>query len=625
MIKRMSKVQIIGPKGILMEVIDLLQSAGVVHIESLPDRIGEELIRRIPLDEKQLDMKRCIESMMERLRNLLLLLPPPKSTPSPVLSVVDPLSEECMALLEDLEGQLKGLHRERMEIRRELSIISRYERILEGLAPLIAKLKVLRFFETIGMVIERERKEVIPIIEEEMERITEGKCQIFVRDIDEGMIGVVVTYPREYGPLIRGLLAEEKIGELTLPEEYGELPIFEALKRMIRRKETLPGELREVDRRLQSLSEMWYHRLKGWMEALESLKDRLEAVSYIGQTRYTFVIMGWIPSDTFSTLSKVFKDRFGEDVLIRELKIREEEMDEVPVYIKNPWFVEPFELFMSILPLPKYGSIDPTPYLAIFFPTFFGLILGDAGYGSVLFLISLLLRRRVKGRKVRDLITILSISALFAILFGLLFGEFFGTLGERLGLHPVLLDRMKALKAFLVLAIAIGVGHVLLGIVLSLINSLRMGRMKEVWGRAVSIAIVVLILSLVGAGAGYLPEGLLTPGIVFLVLLFPVLMVLEGALAPLEMLKTISNIMSYVRIMAIGTSSVILAAVANRIGGMPESVLLGVILASLVHALNILLGVFSPTIHSLRLHYVEFFSKFYQPGGRRYTPFRRRV
>ena len=625
MIKRMSKVQIIGPKGILMEVIDLLQSAGVVHIESLPDRIGEELIRRIPLDEKQLDMKRCIESMMERLRNLLLLLPPPKSTPSPVLSVVDPLSEECMALLEDLEGQLKGLHRERMEIRRELSIISRYERILEGLAPLIAKLKVLRFFETIGMVIERERKEVIPIIEEEMERITEGKCQIFVRDIDEGMIGVVVTYPREYGPLIRGLLAEEKIGELTLPEEYGELPIFEALKRMIRRKETLPGELREVDRRLQSLSEMWYHRLKGWMEALESLKERLEAVSYIGQTRYTFVIMGWIPSDTFSTLSKVFKDRFGEDVLIRELKIREEEMDEVPVYIKNPWFVEPFELFMSILPLPKYGSIDPTPYLAIFFPTFFGLILGDAGYGSVLFLISLLLRRRVKGRKVRDLITILSISALFAILFGLLFGEFFGTLGERLGLHPVLLDRMKALKAFLVLAIAIGVGHVLLGIVLSLINSLRMGRMKEVWGRAVSIAIVVLILSLVGAGAGYLPEGLLTPGIVFLVLLFPVLMVLEGALAPLEMLKTISNIMSYVRIMAIGTSSVILAAVANRIGGMPESVLLGVILASLVHALNILLGVFSPTIHSLRLHYVEFFSKFYQPGGRRYTPIRRRV
>lgn len=626
MIKRMSKIQIIGPKARLMEVVELLQSVGVVHIENLPERMEDGLVKRIPLDKDKLTLKRQVERMLERLRSCSLLLPPPKVPPSFGISVVDPLSEGHSAILEDLEKQLRELHRERTEIRKELSIISRYERVLEGLAPLIAKLEVLRFFKTIGVVIERSRKEVIPIIEKEVEKLTDGRCQVFVRDIDEEMTGMVITYPGRYDPRIKGLLAEERIGELRLPEEYGELPLFQALKRMIKRKGILPEELKEVDKKLQSLSDMWFYRLKEWMDTLESLKERIEAVSYLGQTRYTFIIMGWIPSDTFSSLMRVFRDRFGEEVVLKELEISKEEMDEVPVFIKNPRFVEPFEVFMSILPLPKYGSIDPTPYLAIFFPTFFGLILGDAGYGIFLLILSHLLKKRFKGKRVRDLLTILSISSFFTILFGVLFGEFFGSIGgEKLGLHPILFDRMKAVKTFLILSVGIGVGHVLLGMVLSLLTYLKREKMKEVWEKVISIAIVVLILLIAGELSGYLPEGLLSPDIVLIILLFPILIILEGALAPLEILRAIGNILSYARIMAIGTSSVILAEVANRMGGMPHNLLLGTVIAGLVHALNILLGVFSPTIHSLRLHYVEFFSKFYEPGGRRYTPLRRRV
>ncbi len=621
----MSKIQIIGPKRVLGDVLDLLQSLGIVHVENLPEKIGEELLHRIPLDEEKLALKKEVDGLLDRLRNTILLLPHPGVPPPRGIAFFDPLSKEHIALLDDLQDQLRSLHRERTEIRRQLSIISRYERILEGLAPLVARLKVLKFFETMGLVIERDRKEIIPVIEEEVERITDGRCEIFVRDIDEEMIGLVITYPREYDGAIRGILEEERIRELKLPEEYADLPIFEAMKRMIERRETLPRELKEVDGKLRSLSHMWYHRLEEWMEALEALKERIETIGYLGQTRYTFVLIGWLPSDTFSTLSKILKDRFGEDVLLRELEIREEEMDEVPVYIKNPPFVRSFEVFMSILPVPKYGSVDPTPYLAIFFPTFFGLILGDAGYGMVLLIVGLLLRKRFKGRVARDLLTVLFISSLFAILFGILFGEFFGTLGERFGLHPIILDRRASIKAFLVLAVSIGVGHVLLGMALSLFGYLRRGRMKEVWIKALSIGTVILILIFAGTLSGYLPETLLSPTITALLILLPILVILEGALAPLEILKAVSNILSYARIMAIGLSSVILAEVANRMGGMPENAVLGLIIASLVHALNILLGVFSPTIHSLRLHYVEFFSKFYQPGGRKYKPFGRRL
>jgi len=103
----------------------------------------------------------------------------------------------------------------------------------------------------------------------------------------------------------------------------------------------------------------------------------------------------------------------------------------------------------------------------------------------------------------------------------------------------------------------------------------------------------------------------------------PILLVTGGLLAPFELLRHLGNIVSYARIMAVGLASVLLAHVANSLAGTAGSVWLGVIVAVLLHTFNILLGVFAPTIHALRLHYVEFFSKFVEPGGRRYRPLKK--
>ena len=96
-----------------------------------------------------------------------------------------------------------------------------------------------------------------------------------------------------------------------------------------------------------------------------------------------------------------------------------------------------------------------------------------------------------------------------------------------------------------------------------------------------------------------------------------------GVPGVIEIMSLIGNVLSYARLMALGMASVMLAIVANRFAESIEVVFLGVVCAVALHVLNICLALFSPTIHSMRLHLVEFFSKFYKGGGKMYAPFKK--
>jgi V/A-type H+-transporting ATPase subunit I len=376
--------------------------------------------------------------------------------------------------------------------------------------------------------------------------------------------------------------------------------------------------------------------------ACKDLLARYEAFGKFARTRYAFLMRGWLEGREQDRLADLLRREAGPTVLVR--RIRPKGMGLPPVLLANPRPVRHFEPLLSLLPLPQYGSVDPTKFVATFFPPMFGLMLGDMGYGAILAVVALVIyllaRRRpvsASRRLMGRLGIVLGACAFFTIAFGAAFGEFFGSLGHELGLHPLWRERFplgsselgSAILTYLGLAIGIGFVQILLGLVLGLVNARRFHDANLALGNLARITGILALGFLVGRLAGVLPPVFLWLG-AGLAAAFVVIMVVQtirhpshGLMLPLEVLSTMGNILSYARIMAIGMASVVLALLASILARLLDNAVLATALVVLVHAGNLVLGTIDPTIQGLRLHYVEFFSKFLLTGGKRFSPFKK--
>ncbi|HHL39146.1 MAG TPA: hypothetical protein ENJ37_01430 [Deltaproteobacteria bacterium] len=622
MIEPMARIQIIGPRSLLDETVRTLHELSVLHIEEVPVE-DDPMLSRIAVERDKLEEKDFLLAARERLKNLLFLLgeggaEPEKAAAGDIRPMLDDLAP--------VEEEIRAVTAEKEKLLDELSSIKRYEKILRGFARIVTRLGGFARFELMGLTIDRARQDVLTLIDEEVVRITGGAYEMHLINIDETTLGVVLSFPKRYAETIRSVVLGEGISEIRLPDEYADLPLVAAIREMAVRKETIPRMIRKLDERSAELSRLWRGRVEGLLAAVEDAIDEIGMLSHCARTRSAFVMEGYVPRREYLRTASAMAERFGYKVLVRELDLDDVDEAHVPVLIKNPPLVRPFEVFLAALPTPRYGSVDPTPFFAVFFPVFFGIIVGDVGYGLAVLAIALFVRRRYGDSPfARDVGYVFIVSALWTILFGVLFGEFFGDLGERLGiLHPLLFDRMRALKTFLVLSLGIGVGHVMLGIVLGFTNMVRRGRVREAAARFAALVFVLSILAAAAAVTGWLPPTVTTPALATLAVSVAAVTVLEGIEGPVQFIETVANIISYVRLMAVGTVSVVLAAVANKLGGLAGSLLLGVVIAVIIHGFNVCLTLLSPSIQSMRLHYVEFLGKFYEGGGRVYRPFKKR-
>ncbi len=642
MLQRMVKVQVIGPKRNLDSIVDTLYQAGTIHLEdaSRDHEQGGIILRRV--EAKEAD---AIAASLSKIEGIQLVLP--KKTPDlkKQKELIDSLSQKgqdaiilrAEEVIHELEATTRDLITRKTDLEFSISNFSRYQTVIEKILLIEGQIPALEGFEITIILIQGEFEGVLELIKEKLTQITKNQCELISAPIDEQNIATVVIFNRKYSSDVHTLLYSQNVNELRLPPEYLNRPLHEILVLNEERRIAAVKEVLEVEEELRELSLTWQDEVAALARLLRDRHEEIKVFNKFGQTDYTFVMLGWIPKKFLASTKKILHDTYGDEVVIDELPTTPDMMDEAPTFYDNPKILKPFEYLLSAISHPKYREIDPTPIFAVFFPLFFGLIVGDIAYGFIILGIALLLKKKFGERFdwIHPLMNLMIIASFPTIIFGFIFGEFFGDFGEHMGwLHPleimgVTWHRLDALIPMLVLSIAIGVFHIIFGLCLGIINQWTKMRCtkyvsecrKHICEKAGMIIVIISILILLGAVIQIIPNILMYPGILMLTIALAMIIYGGGVIASIEVISIISNVLSYARIMAIGTSSVVLALIANQFGGMMEVAIVGVIVAALIHLMNILLKMFVASLHSFRLHIVEFSPKFSEGGGKVYNPF----
>lgn len=617
MILGMSRIRVLGPRGDLQSVLERVQDLGLVHFIESGETNALTRPMLTPQQERHLRNVRKIAEDADAAISLLGEAPTLSRRTAEALTLPRAalIAGRTRRILEALEEHRRQLEEERALILKFQPFFSTFEKIMaSGL-----DLDGVRIFY---LVLRGDGEQELLRMRAALRDSLGDGFELFSQPSASRESAMILAVSAADAPRAEALLSEAGVQPLILPDQFKEGGTTHTIQRMQARLKELPQDLADIEVERNGIAA---ERGRDLARIQANLHDHLATIATMGKAVVTpraFVVEGWIPSAGQADLERRLQNSFGDKVEVETISSEEWEGETAPVVLKNPRLFRPFEAITRMMPLPRYGSVDPTPFVAVFFPMFFGVTLGDIGYGTLLAALSLGIRFRSKpDTKLRAVSEIGLACALFTIIFGFLYGELFGDLGHRLGLHPIIFSRQEAVLPFLGLALALGLVHMVIGLCLGAVKLFRGDRRRAI-GRAMGAIMIVLVALALMAAFEMLPSKFFTPLVITLLVAFPILIIAEGVLAPIEFVSTIANVLSYARIMAVGTASVMMAVVANRMAGAFGGVVVGVLFALLFHLINFVLGVFSPTIHILRLHYVEFFGKFFSPGGIEYQPFR---
>ncbi|MEA1894481.1 MAG: V-type ATP synthase subunit I [Euryarchaeota archaeon] len=629
--KQMSKVLLTGHKDVLEPTIETLHDLHALHIE---EYVGEDYFHiGTPLSGADEGSKKLL-----KLRSIASFLGIKKPYHKPINA--SQLSAELEGKLETLGDMVSGKLGRKSQIEADLKDVQTEIHEIEEFSGITVNLDLCRGYNTLHVFAGTVGKGAdiragLTGITDEYQFIT-GNTGVFI-----------LTVPVKYREQVTELLVEYEFGEVKIPAISG-IP-DDLINELTSRQDSLTKDLELLSSEINSVKMEYEDFILASEELLSIETQKKETPLVIATSEHTFVIDGWIPKDEFETM----RSKVGEATDNRVYAtIVEEPVDEasVPIEYDNPKIVKPMEAVMNLYARPKYHEIDPTTFVFIAFPLFYGMILGDLGYGLILLGISLYGRSKLHGEGWNSLFTVLIYCNIVTLIFGILYAEFLGFalaghvieghhvaglipgwetiplfagLGDEMITYPI--HRTHLVTTLLVLTILIGVIHINIGLIAGFRNVLTKHGMKAaVLEKAAWIVLQVGIFLLLFGMMGVVSSML--PGAVIFVLAVIMLVAGEGGTAIIEIPSVLSNTLSYSRLLAVGLSSIGIATAVNTMSEiMFESggvfIVVAVIIFILGHGLNTALSIIAPGLHALRLQYVEFFTKFYEGGGRIYNPF----
>ena len=378
--------------------------------------------------------------------------------------------------------------------------------------------------------------------------------------------------------------------------------------------------------------------LKKYHDSLETRVEIGRADAETVSTKCAFVIDGYVPKAVSEKIKEDIEKNFSAVVYISEVP----EGEDFPVQLSNPSVVQPFEVVTEMYSTPSPYGIDPSKVMAPFYFIFFGMMLSDAGYGILLTLATafILYKAKPPEGQFKKMCSLLCLCGISTFICGILFGSFFSDLLSTLTLGKVtqwaLVNPMEDPMTVLLIGYGLGAVHIMTGLGVKAYMLIKNGHPLDAlfdigsW-YLVFIGIGMMLIPAVNAYGMYV----ILAGVIMLVLTQGrnekniIKKITSGILSLYDATGYLSDILSYSRLLALGLSTAVVGMVVNKMGSMGasngwtvSSAIIFTLVFLLGHTFNIVINVLGSYVHTCRLMYIEFFSKFFESGGKAFKPLR---
>ena len=556
------------------------------------------------------------------------------------------LTEELYAELEKCRAQKSGLEAERKKVVELLVNIRPFQNLHYDVASIL-HFKHIKF---------RFGKIPVESYSKLKEYLMDDICTIFDEcGRDENYIWGVYFVPAAEEEKVDAVYASLHFERTFIDDDY-EGTVEEAFEALTRRQKELEESLAQIE---DSFQERLMARGGEMLAAAETISDsaeyfdvrRLAAFTKAKDTVF-FILCGWMTREDAERFEKEIEGDADVFCMVEDGKNEslENRFRKPPTKLKNPRIFKPFEMFIRMYGLPNYQEFDPTIFVAVTYSIIFGAMFGDVGQGLCLFIGGMLLYKFKK----MNLAAIVGSCGIFSTIFGFCFGSVFGfeDVIEPLWLRPTeamtTLPFIGNLNTVFVVAVALGMGLVILMMVFHIINSLRAKQLGEALFDTNGVARLVFYGAVAAVVVLYMTGNALPAGIV-LVVMFVVPLLVIACKEPLTnklnkkkelieggkgmfvvqaffemfevLLSYFSNTLSFVRIGAFAVSHAAMMQVVMMLAGAENGGTPNIIVVIIGNLIVLGMEGLIVGIQGLRLQYYEFFSRFYKGDGREFKPY----
>lgn len=370
-------------------------------------------------------------------------------------------------------------------------------------------------------------------------------------------------------------------------------------------------------------------KLKLAADRLTAEIDQEEAKALLVVSGSVFAMQGWVPVPAEDALGQ----KLGAFACAWALS-DPEDADDVPVQLKSNALTAPMNMVTEMYSLPTYKGIDPNGLMMPFFVIFFGIMYADMGYGIILIALSLFAKKKwTMSRTISQMMGLMFQVGITTLIFGFLLGGFFGDLipvfsesflGNKITLWAAI-DPLSDPLTVMIIALILGAVQIIAGMLVKVYLCFRDGHPLDAFLDVGTWFLVFAGIAVLALGYG---PWVFVAGLLSLVLTqgrnSPTIIgkIIGGIASLYDITSYLSDILSYIRLMALLLATSVIASVVNMLATMPGNVIAFVIIFLIGHAFNMGINIVGTFVHTARLQYLEFFTKFYEEGGRPFRPLR---